>query len=79
MTTAIGTRIRLVQGVDNYPEVYVKEGITGTLVRIESDCYWIKLDKHFPELDEWNNELQIWDWSKENDGKYHPETYIEAI
>ena len=36
-----------------------QEGHTGVLQRVEDDSIWVKLDKHFPELNEWDNEVQI--------------------
>lgn len=79
MPTAVGSRIKLTQDVENYPTIYAKSGLTGTLTRIDHESYWVKLDQHFDELNEWDNELQIWDWSAENEGKFHPETFIETI
>ena len=79
MTMVLGTRIKLIQDVDNYPDIYAPAGLTGTLVRIDSEgAYWVKLDKHFPSLDEWNNKLQIWDYSCQSP-EYHPENYLQAI
>jgi hypothetical protein len=80
MTTSIGTKVKLIQIVDNYPTCLIEAGETGTLVRIDNEgSYWVKLDQHHAELSEWDNELQIWDWSSINDGDYHPETYLQAI
>lgn len=77
--TPIGTRVVLVSDVDNFPTLFVKAGETGILDRIDGEgSYWIKLDRHFPELNEWKNQLQIWDWSDENEGRFHPETFIRA-
>jgi hypothetical protein len=79
MTTAIGTKIKLVQDVDNSPTCLIGAGETGTLVNIDHEgSYWVKLDKYHPELAEWDNAIQISDWSDINDGQYHPETYIAA-
>jgi hypothetical protein len=58
----IGKRVRLVHGVDNYPTVRVPAGETGTVLRFVCDSLWVKMDRHFPELAEWDNELQMWDW-----------------
>jgi hypothetical protein len=77
--TAVGTRVVLVSDVEVYPLGIFRAGLTGTLTRVEPDCYWVKLDQHQPTLDDWDNELQIWDYSPENDGLYHPETYIKPI
>jgi hypothetical protein len=49
----IRTRVRLVKDVDNYPTCLIRAGETGTLMRITDEgTYWIKLDKHHPELDD---------------------------
>jgi len=79
LTPFIGKRVRLIQAVDNYPDVFVPEGNTGILSQVHADCVWIKLDTHFPELNEWDNEVQIWDWSEQNDGMGHPRQYLELI
>ena len=80
MATPIGTKVRLIQDVDNFPDCLIEAGETGTLVRIDDEnSYWVKLDKHFSELNEWENELQIRDFSKKSDGDFHPETYIEVV
>lgn len=61
----IGARVKLVEDVDNYPDIFAPAGLTGTLVRVDDDegfC-WVQLDKHFDELNEWDNRLQVRDWS----------------
>jgi hypothetical protein len=77
----IGTRVELVQDVDNYPHVYCKAGLTGTLARIDGEgSYWVRMDQYFPSLKEWDNELQIWNWSAENPGiACHPEQILKTI
>jgi hypothetical protein len=75
----IGTRVRLAQDVDNYPTCLVRAGETGTLMRITDEgTYWIKLDRHHPELAEWDDELEIWDWSVEG-AEFHPEASLEEV
>lgn len=76
---AIGARVKLVKDVDNYPTIYAKAGLTGILTDIDREgCYWVRLDQHFPELNEWENQLAIWDWSTElgNGPDCHPSTFI---
>lgn len=78
----IGSKVRLIQDVENYPTIYAKAGLTGTLVRIDEDgSYWVRLDEHFESLNEWDNELQIWDWSQENDNdpSLKPSAFLEVI
>jgi hypothetical protein len=78
-TIKIGTRVRLTQDVDNYPTCLIRTGETGTLMRIDSEgAYWVKFDRHHPELAEWDNELQIWDWSVEA-AKFQPEASLEEV
>ena len=78
LTTLVGRRVRLTEPLDLYPETIVPGGNTGILARVEDDCVWIKLDKHFPELAEWDNEAQIWDWSDTETGFYFPIELIEG-
>ena len=55
-------------------------GLTGTLVKVGEDGdYWVKLDQHFPNLDAWDNELQLWDWSDQDSSDEHPSNYLEFI
>jgi hypothetical protein len=70
----VGSRVRLVKEVDNYPTILAPVGLTGTIKSIENDCYWITLDKHFDALNEWDNALQIWDFEEP---EHHPSTYLE--
>lgn len=79
----IGTRVKLIQEVDNYPTCLIKAGETGTLVGIDEteheSFYWVRLDQYHEELDEWDNQLQIYYdriWLPE---KYHPTKYLEEI
>lgn len=75
-----GTRVRVVKPIDNYPVVLVPVGDEGTLTRIDEEgCWWVKLDNHYPNLDEWDNEVAIWDWSEQDGPRGHPSTHLEAI
>ncbi len=48
-------------------------------MRIDGEgAYWIRLDQHHPELDEWDNELQIWDWSVE-EAEFHPTASLAEV
>jgi hypothetical protein len=56
-----------------------RAGETGTLMRITDEgTYWIKLDQHHPVLAEWENELEIWDWSVEG-AEFHPGSMLEPV
>lgn len=75
-----GTRVRLTKPVDNFPDCLIAAGETGTFLCVDSEgAYWIELDVHHPELDAWNNELQIWDWSGQDGPDYHPSASLGAI
>ena len=56
----IGTKVRLTQDIDNFPTILAKAGLTGTLIRRDDEYLWVRLDQHFDALDQWHNELQIW-------------------
>jgi hypothetical protein len=76
----IGDRVRLIMPVDNSPDFYCEAGEEGTFTNIDDDnSYWIRLDKHHPDLDPWHNELLIWDWSAEDENNAHPKDYLEVI
>lgn len=58
----IGHRVRLVATVDNFPTCMIKAGETGTVREVDFDgSIWVTLDAAHPELDEWENAVQIWD------------------
>jgi hypothetical protein len=59
MTLAPNSRVRLAREVDNYPTGVFPAGETGTVTRVDDDCTWVRLDRAFPELVEWGNELQV--------------------
>lgn len=76
----IGSKVRLTQNVENYPVILAKSGLTGILVRIDDEgSYWVKLDERKEELDDWNNELQIWNYSEQDGPSAHPTAFIEEI
>jgi hypothetical protein len=56
----VGSRVVLIDEVDNYPTIYLKPGPTGTVTSVDIESTWVRLDQHRPELDEWQNGLQIW-------------------
>tara|TARA_R100000365_G_C2662050_1_gene14647 strand:+ start:204 stop:437 length:234 start_codon:yes stop_codon:yes gene_type:complete len=75
----IGTAVRVVKHIDNYPTVVVHPNQTGILTCIDEEgCWWVRLDNHFPELDEWENEVAIWDYSDEFPDM-HPSNYLENL
>ena len=60
-----GTRVRIKEDVELYPHGIFKAGLTGTVQKIfldyvdEGPVASIQLDQHFPELDEWDNEIHL--------------------
>jgi hypothetical protein len=68
----VGSRVKLTRDIENYPVIYAEAGWTGTLVRIDDDSLWVKLDEHQAALDEWDNELQIC-------REYYPFNAVERI
>ena len=75
-----GSRVRLKREVENFPIGTFQVGLTGTLVKIgEGGDYWVKLDQHFPDLDAWDNQLQLWDWSDQDSLDEHPSNYLEVV
>lgn len=75
-----GRRVILVQDVDVFPTGYFHAGLTGTLQRIDEEGrFWVRLDKHFPVLDEWDNELEIDDWSWQDGVDHHPSMWVRPL
>lgn len=79
-----GTKVKFVLAVDNYPYVVVQAGETGTYSRTDTEgMVWVKLDRHVPELNDaaenFNNEVCIWDWSKEQPDAPSALAHIEAV
>lgn len=58
----VGDRVRLTDFVDNFPFVLATPGETGVVATIQEDYAFVKMDRHFKELDDWDNELQVWRW-----------------
>jgi hypothetical protein len=54
-----GTRVRLTRDVENFPFILAKPGLCGVLARVDDAGAWVKLDRIFPDLAEWDNHLQI--------------------
>jgi len=63
----IGTRLAFPNGAECYPSFRILEPLTGTLVDMQDDCAWIRLDTHHADLDEWENQIQVWFWDDKND------------
>jgi hypothetical protein len=63
----VGKRVRIIKGIDNWPDVYVPSGHEGVVDFIDVDgSIWVKLDDTFDGLKDWDNKVQIWDWNDEH-------------
>lgn len=80
-TFPVGTRVRLIQAIDHFPTVCVNAGETGTVDHYTDETLMmVKMDRHFPALDEWNNCLEITDWDRVNgEGDDRFEDQVERI
>lgn len=60
-TIATDKRVKLAENVDHYPTGVFEAGLTGIVTGYDpiNDCYFVRLDNHRAELDEWDNVLQI--------------------
>lgn len=58
----IGARVVLPKGADAYPDFLITEPLFGAVDRHDIDSVWVKIDKPFAELSEWNNCVQCWYW-----------------
>jgi hypothetical protein len=61
----IGERVAFPDGAEAYPDFYFRDRLTGTVVENDEDCVWVKIDQQKPELDDWDNQIQIWLWERE--------------
>lgn len=55
-----GDKVRFKSGyvIEMFPQgIFKLGGQTGVVVLASPGSVWIKLDKHYPELDEWHNEI----------------------
>lgn len=79
-TIEIGTRVKTIKAVENYPVIYLEPGATGTLAFIDPEgAYWVTLDEVHEELAEWENQIQIWDFSEQDGPSESPASYLEAL
>jgi hypothetical protein len=54
----VGDRVRLRLPAERGMEFIIPAGETGTVDRISEDGLAVRMDKHFDELDEWDN--RVW-------------------
>lgn len=74
----VGQRVRLVRDVEIFPLNIYRTGATGTVVATSINSVVIaevRLDEHYPELDEWDNELQVCDPTRDDAGDCTPDAW----
>lgn len=62
----IGAAVRLPMGADAYPDFHILEPMNGVVSAIEPDCMWVRIDRHHAELDDWDNQVQVWFWTQDD-------------
>jgi hypothetical protein len=69
----VGDRVAFPKGADAYPDFCIIERIEGTVSAIEKHSVWVRCDRHFPELNEWDNQIEAWIYENDTDyGTSHP-------
>ena len=61
---SVGQRVITTDYVDNYPTVLANAGETGTVEEVSDEHIMVRMDRHFPELTEWSNCLEVWVWDR---------------
>lgn len=54
-----GMRVRQVQGKPIMDLGEFGKGMLGTVREVTDGCIWVRLDKHVPALDDWENEIAV--------------------
>ena len=53
-----GQRVKIISPIDRYPHFLIDElGLEGVVTSTTETTIEVKLDKHFPDLDEWENTI----------------------
>ena len=66
MNWNVGDRVRLNSDVDIFPLIIMREGEAGTIASVNDEAIFVRMDKHYPELDEWDNALEVWrEWHED--------------
>lgn len=68
-----GAKVRLRRSIERAEDLLIPAGETGTVVEVGPSMVSVRLDKHFPELDEWDNELQ---WTYDDYNSYPEEVEL---
>jgi hypothetical protein len=64
----VGMRVILTEDVDNWPTVLVSKGATGVVASADDERVMVTLDEYRRELDEWENQLEIFFHDRYDDG-----------
>ena len=56
----IGTRVAFPNGASAYPDFSFGGRLEGAISINEPESVWVRLDDHKPDLDEWDNQIQVW-------------------
>jgi len=68
ITVEVGKKVRSIDAIYRSPAfVLMETGLTGVITEIEHAHIYVKLDKHFEELNEWDNDVAC-PYTQENDG-----------
>ncbi len=77
----VGMRVRFKRKFEfNHPlSGDVAEGELGTVTKIDAESTWVRLDAHQDQLDEWDNEVQLYDWRAVNNNPLddHAGNYLQ--
>lgn len=66
MNWSVGDRVRLNRDVDIFPLIVMREDEVGTIASVNDEAIFVRMDKHYPELDEWDNALEVWrEWHED--------------
>jgi hypothetical protein len=61
----VGDRVAFPKGAEAYPDFNFHQRIEGTVSEVDHECVWVRCDEHLAELDDWDNQIQIWMWSED--------------
>jgi hypothetical protein len=63
---ALGQIVQLNRDVDVFPTILCSAGHIGIVASSDSERIMVRMYNHFPELEEWGNELEIWrEWHED--------------
>ncbi len=56
----VGDRVMFRKNYDEHPLDLTTKGVKGTVREVTDKSIKVHMDMHYPELDEWNNEIHFW-------------------